>query len=152
MLLRSTWRAIVLRDRKDRDGLSLYRCCRGTNDVEGGVHQNLIRYFESFNVSPQGVINITLVCCVRHNIRDGTFNGTASRYAARHFTIPIKSRVASLCERAANVLHQDSTDCGGWANLDNYAPFDDQTRQHGSMPPFDADFLKQRPKTPPISQ
>jgi len=54
--------------RKDRDGLSLYRCCCGTNDVEGGVHQNLIRYFESFNVSPRCAINMILVYCVRHNI------------------------------------------------------------------------------------
>jgi len=54
------------------------------------------------------------------------------------------------------VLHQDSTDYGGWVNLDNYAqmnepfgllPFNDQTRQHGSMLPFNANFLKQRPKT-----
>ena len=144
--------------RKDHDGLSLYRCCRGTNDVEGGVHQNLIRYFESFNVSPRRAINMILVYCVRHNIRVGTFNRTASRYVG-HFNIPLKSRVASLRERAANVLRQDSTDYyggGGWVNLDNYAqtnepfgllPFNNQTRQHGSMLPFDASFLKQHPKT-----
>lgn len=55
--------------RKDRNGLMLYRCCRGTNDVEGGVHQNLIRYFKSFNVSPRRAINMILVYCVRHNIQ-----------------------------------------------------------------------------------
>ena len=53
----------------DRDGLRLYRCCRGTNDVEGGVHQNLIRYFASFNVSPRRAINMILVYCVRHNMQ-----------------------------------------------------------------------------------
>jgi hypothetical protein len=53
----------------DRDRLKLYRCCRGTNDVEGGVHQNLIRYFASFNVSPRRAINMILVYCVRHNMR-----------------------------------------------------------------------------------
>ena len=142
---------------KDRDKLSLYRCCRGTNDVEGGVHQNLIRYFESFNVSPRRAINMILVYCVRHNIRVGTFNRTASRYVG-HFNIPLKNRVASLRERATNVLHRlDSTgDYGGWVNLDNYArthepfgllPLNNRTRQHGSMLPFDANFLKQHPKT-----
>jgi len=141
--------------RKDRDGLPLYRCCRGTNDVEGGVHQNLIRYFESFNVSPRRAINMILVYCVRHNIRVGTFNRTASRYVG-HFNVPLKNRVVSLRERAANVLHQDSTDYGGWVNLNNYAqmnepfgllPLNDRTRQHGSMLPFDGDFLKQHRKT-----
>ena len=53
----------------DRNGLKLYRCCRGTNDVEGGVHQNLIRYFESFNVSPRRAINMILAYCVRHNMQ-----------------------------------------------------------------------------------
>jgi hypothetical protein len=37
---------------KDQNRLTLYCCCRGTNYVEGGVHQNLIRRFTSFNVSP----------------------------------------------------------------------------------------------------
>ncbi|KAF9231664.1 hypothetical protein BU15DRAFT_82124 [Melanogaster broomeanus] len=43
---------------QDRDGLTLYRCCRGTNSVEGGVHQNLIRRYTSFNTSPRHAINV----------------------------------------------------------------------------------------------
>ena len=27
---------------EDKHGLALYCCCHGTNDLEGGVHQNLI--------------------------------------------------------------------------------------------------------------
>ena len=53
----------------DCDGLRLYQCCCGTNDVEGGVHQNLIRYFVLFNVSPRRAINMILVYCVRHNMQ-----------------------------------------------------------------------------------
>ena len=105
------------------------------NDVEGGVHQNLIRYSESFNVSPRRTISMILGYCVRHNIRVGAFNRTASRYSG-HFNIPIKNRVASLREGAANVLHQDSTDYGGWANFDNYAQMDEpcpSTIRHDNM-------------------
>jgi hypothetical protein len=39
-------------DGKDANGLNLYRCSRGTNSVEGGVHQNVIRKLGSFNASP----------------------------------------------------------------------------------------------------
>lgn len=53
----------------DRNGLKLYRCCHGTNDVEGGIHQNLIHYFKSFNVSLHCTINMILAYCVWHNMQ-----------------------------------------------------------------------------------
>jgi len=56
---------------KDRHGLTLYRCCRGTNDLEGGVHQNLIRRFTSFNVSPRRAVNMILDYAVCHNMQVG---------------------------------------------------------------------------------
>jgi hypothetical protein len=36
----------------DRDNLPVYRCSRGTNSVEGGIHQNIIRKFGAFGASP----------------------------------------------------------------------------------------------------
>jgi hypothetical protein len=54
---------------KDKNGLTLYRCCRGTNDVEGGVHQNLIRRFTSFNVSPRRAVNMILDYVGAHNMQ-----------------------------------------------------------------------------------
>jgi hypothetical protein len=57
---------------KDRNGLTLYRCCRGTNDVEGGVHQNLIRRFTSFNVSPRRAVNMILDYVSAHNMQVST--------------------------------------------------------------------------------
>ena len=39
-------------DGYDRDGLPLYQCLHGTNNVEGGVHQNIIKRFGSYNASP----------------------------------------------------------------------------------------------------
>ncbi|KAI1787068.1 hypothetical protein LXA43DRAFT_1098652 [Ganoderma leucocontextum] len=53
---------------EDRHGLTLYRCCRGTNSVEGGVHQSLIHRFTSFNVSPRFAVNSLLYWAVCHNI------------------------------------------------------------------------------------
>ena len=53
---------------EDRHGLKLYRCCRGTNSVEGGVHQNLIRRFTSFNVSTRFAVNSLLYYAVCHNM------------------------------------------------------------------------------------
>jgi hypothetical protein len=38
---------------EDKDGLVLYRCFRGTNTVEGGVHQNMIKSFGSYNAGPE---------------------------------------------------------------------------------------------------
>jgi hypothetical protein len=54
---------------KDKKGLNLYRCFRGTNDVEGGIHQNLIRRFASFNVSPQRAVNMMLDYICAHNMQ-----------------------------------------------------------------------------------
>ena len=48
---------------KDNNSLLLYRCCHGTNDVEGGVHQNLIHRFTSFSVSPHHAVNMTIGVC-----------------------------------------------------------------------------------------
>jgi hypothetical protein len=53
----------------DKNDLQLYRCCRGTNSVEGGVHQNLIRRFTSMNVSPRHATNLLLDYAVCHNMR-----------------------------------------------------------------------------------
>ena len=53
----------------DKNGLTLYRCCRGTNDVEGGIHQNLIRRFTSFNISPRHAVNLLLDYVTCHNMQ-----------------------------------------------------------------------------------
>jgi hypothetical protein len=53
----------------DSHGLNLYRCCRGTNNVEGGVHQNLIRRYTSFNTSPRHAVNVLLDYVTTHNIQ-----------------------------------------------------------------------------------
>ncbi|KAG2217995.1 hypothetical protein INT45_001538 [Circinella minor] len=37
----------------DKNNLPIYKCFRGTNSVEGGIHQNVIHNLTSFNAGPQ---------------------------------------------------------------------------------------------------
>ncbi|KAG2228193.1 hypothetical protein INT45_009240, partial [Circinella minor] len=52
----------------DKDGLTLYRCSRGTNSLEGGIHQNLIRRFGSFGASVELMEAALADYRLRHNI------------------------------------------------------------------------------------
>ncbi|KAI7893695.1 uncharacterized protein EV154DRAFT_581873 [Mucor mucedo] len=67
---------------KDQNGLQVYRCVRGTNSVEGGVHQNIIRKFSSFNASPALTDCVLADYRLRHNITVGSKN----RYGVIHKT------------------------------------------------------------------
>ena len=64
----------------DQHGLALYHCIRGTNSVEGGVHNPIRRNFASLNAS------VELADCLiadfrhRHNVDVGTFHKTGARY------------------------------------------------------------------------
>lgn len=52
----------------DKDGLPMYRCSRGTNSIEGGVHQNIIRKFGSFGASPELADCMLAEYRLRHNL------------------------------------------------------------------------------------
>ncbi|CEP09132.1 hypothetical protein, partial, partial [Parasitella parasitica] len=43
---------LYFRVKEDKFGLTIYRCVRGTNSVEGGIHTNIIRKFGFYNASP----------------------------------------------------------------------------------------------------
>ncbi|KAG2211076.1 hypothetical protein INT45_009770 [Circinella minor] len=53
---------------RDKDGLTLYRCSRGTNSLEGGIHQNLIRSIGAFDASVEYVDALLADYRLRHNI------------------------------------------------------------------------------------
>jgi hypothetical protein len=53
----------------DPNGLALYRCLRGTNDVKGSVHQNIVKQFGSYNASPWFAVNLLCDYCLGHNLR-----------------------------------------------------------------------------------
>lgn len=64
---------LYILQREDKHGLSLYRCMRGTNGIEGGIHQNIIRRFGSFCASPRFAVNLLREYCLTHNLRVSTF-------------------------------------------------------------------------------
>lgn len=80
---------------KDMDGLTIYRCLRGTNSVEGGVHQNIIRMFQSFNASPQLAVGLLSEYVLRHNLTVLCRNTTGRSYKD-HFDIWQTSDILSL--------------------------------------------------------
>ncbi|CEP15769.1 hypothetical protein [Parasitella parasitica] len=53
----------------DKLGFPVYRCTRGTNSIEGGVHQNIVRKFASFNASPALTDCALADYRLRHNIQ-----------------------------------------------------------------------------------
>ena len=151
---------------KDRHGLTLYCCFCGTNDLKGGVHQNLIRRFTSFNVSPRRAVNMILSYAVCHNMQVGpvecfpiacalshwqvgTENCTSCSYIG-HFNISLKNRVSMLLEITAGYFGCDlQGGYGKWVNGNNYQrtsesfgilPFDGAAQNRLSMLPYHHTF------------
>ncbi|CEP06806.1 hypothetical protein, partial, partial [Parasitella parasitica] len=69
----------------DRHGFPVYRCTRGTNSIEGGVHQNIVRKFASFNASPALTDCSLADYRLRHNIQVGSKNRYGITYRS-HFS------------------------------------------------------------------
>ncbi|KAF8833475.1 hypothetical protein BDN67DRAFT_916912 [Paxillus ammoniavirescens] len=109
---------------QDKDQLTLYRCCRGTNSVEGGVHQNLVRHYESCNTGPQHAINAV-----------GTLNRTGKPYAG-HFDILLKNRLAHLFDLTRCAWLPDNTVKSGWVNGNDYAPANETFGMIKLLPTF----------------
>ncbi|KAF8134402.1 hypothetical protein EV363DRAFT_1561939 [Boletus edulis] len=123
---------------EDKNGLTVYRCCRGTNSVEGGVHQNIIRKYDSFNTSPRHAINMILEYTIRHNVTVGTHNRTGHEYIG-HFNIPLKNRVAHLLDNTIDALKPSSAQLRGqWVNGNDY----DHANESFGIIQFKPDFFK----------
>lgn len=57
--------------KRDNFGLLRFRCCHGTNGIEGGIHQNIIRWFGSFNAVPDFTLELLHDYCLYHNLKVG---------------------------------------------------------------------------------
>ncbi|KAI3649998.1 hypothetical protein MP228_005630 [Amoeboaphelidium protococcarum] len=54
---------------QDSKGLTTYRCIRGTSDLEGGIHQKLVRKFKTWNAGPAFADAALSVIRHRFNVR-----------------------------------------------------------------------------------
>ncbi|KAG2212592.1 hypothetical protein INT47_000568 [Mucor saturninus] len=84
--------------KRDSLGLPVYRCTRGTNSVEGGIHQNIIRKFSSFNAGPFLADWALADYRLRHNISVGSRN---------RFNIEHRSHYNPWLVQALNTLRDD---------------------------------------------
>lgn len=57
----------------DRNGLTLYRCARGTSSVEGSVYMNIVRKFASYNARPRLTNMVLSDYRLYHNINVSSF-------------------------------------------------------------------------------
>ncbi|KAG6836301.1 hypothetical protein H0H93_009317 [Arthromyces matolae] len=115
----------------DKFGLSRYRCCRGTNGIEGGVHQNIIRWFGSFNAAPDLALELLRDYALYHNlkirpfnpvIKVGTFNRTGVPYSGS-YDVWTRNRISKLLDITSThfVTQPPEFGPGGWVNGDNFA-------------------------------
>ena len=68
----------------DKDGLLLYHCIRGTNSVEGAIHNPIRRNFASLNASPELADALIADFRHRHNMDTGSFHKGGIKYAGHY--------------------------------------------------------------------
>ncbi|KAJ7494155.1 hypothetical protein FB451DRAFT_1551319 [Mycena latifolia] len=76
-------------------GLPIYRCIRGTNMVEGGVHTHLRVKLPSRGASVRHMVACLLDFVLRHNLTVGHFNSTGRKYAG-HDSIWLSNKIQEL--------------------------------------------------------
>ncbi|KAG6891629.1 hypothetical protein C0992_001314 [Termitomyces sp. T32_za158] len=79
----------------DANGLPIYRCIRGTNSVEGGVHTHLHAMLPTCGASVRHMVTCLLDFILRHNLLVGTFNTTGKKFAG-HDSIWLRNEIQEL--------------------------------------------------------
>ncbi|TFY76543.1 hypothetical protein EWM64_g7467, partial [Hericium alpestre] len=104
---------------RDKDGLLLYRSLRGTNHVEGGVHQNIIQCFSAYNASPEFAVNLLRDYFLCHNLRVGTYNRTGAPYQGS-YDIWQRNRIAQLMDLTEDSIDHLEELRSSWVNTWDY--------------------------------
>ncbi|KAJ6612877.1 hypothetical protein B0H10DRAFT_2050822, partial [Mycena sp. CBHHK59/15] len=102
----------------DKFGLYLYRCIRGSNYPEGGVHRHLLSHLPTSGAGIRHA-NASLkdfIC--RHNLVVGTFNSTGKRYKG-HYSIWLTNELQELLSFLEDVLINPRF-ITGWVNGNLY--------------------------------
>ncbi|KAF6742654.1 hypothetical protein DFP72DRAFT_830205 [Ephemerocybe angulata] len=79
----------------EKTGLPIYRCIRGTNNVEGGVHTHLRSHLPSNGTSIRHAQACLMDFVLRHNLQVGVLNSTGKRYKG-HFDIWVTNEIHQL--------------------------------------------------------
>ncbi|KAF7377554.1 3'-5' exonuclease domain-containing protein [Mycena sanguinolenta] len=107
----------------DKSGLPLYRCVRGSNYPEGGVHRHLLSHLPTSGAGIRHA-NASLkdfIC--KHNLIVGTYNSTGKRYKGHYSIWQINER-QELLSFVEDVLI-DPQFLAGWVNGNLYQPTDE---------------------------
>ncbi|KAJ6448574.1 hypothetical protein C8R45DRAFT_1132891 [Mycena sanguinolenta] len=99
-------------------GLPIYRCVRGTNMVEGGVHTHLLAKLPSHAASVRHMVACLLDFVLRHNLHVGHFNSTGKKYIG-HDSIWLSNSIQELEIALAEAYNLPPTSLA-WVNGNLY--------------------------------
>ncbi|KAJ7158821.1 hypothetical protein C8R46DRAFT_1224735 [Mycena filopes] len=134
-------------------GLPLYRCMRGTNNTEGGVHTHLRSRLPTSGAGIRHSNACLKEFVLRHNLLVGTFNSTGERYKG-HYSIWLTNELQELTYYVQDILINPQL-ITGWVNGNLYQqsnettgvlPIPEDVRRKYGMAIFDAslDLKKER--------
>ncbi|KAG6821234.1 hypothetical protein H0H93_002344 [Arthromyces matolae] len=103
---------------KNAGGLPIYRCIRGTNMVEGGVHTHLRKMLPSCGASVRHMVTCLLDFILRHNLLVGTFNSTGKKFTG-HDSIWLLNEIQEL-EITLSTIHSSRPIELSWVNGNLY--------------------------------
>jgi hypothetical protein len=69
---------------QDKNGLPIYHCIRGTNSVEGSVHNPIRWKFASLNASPELADALVADFWHRHNYDTGSMHKLGKQYLGHY--------------------------------------------------------------------
>src|SRR5882762_1217014 len=101
-------------------GLPVWRCCRGTNFVEGGVHHSIRDSFPPSAITVRHAVNGLNFFMLKHNLFVGTPNRTGKRWSG-HCEIWEYNHLQQITYKTQDLV-PDSQMIDGWQNGDMYEP------------------------------
>ncbi|KAF5381364.1 hypothetical protein D9615_008300 [Tricholomella constricta] len=103
-----------------KTGLPLFRCLRGTNSTEGGVHTHIRPHLPTSGTSIRHAQYRLSDFIIQHNLLVGTFNSTGQRYTG-HFSIWLINELQEmLCLVRDQLINPPMLE--GWVNGNLYVP------------------------------
>ncbi|KAJ3515878.1 hypothetical protein NLJ89_g1482 [Agrocybe chaxingu] len=123
--------------------LPIYRCARGTNFLEGGVHSHLLSRLPTSGTSVRHLNACFCDFVLGHNLRVGTLNTTGQKYRG-HYDIWTTNKIQEQLVTLQDALCEPY-ELTGWVNTDLYIltkerlgilPLPDDIRESSGMAPF----------------